>query len=177
MSLHRLCLVAALGLLSSSAIGGVCGDDKRKPGVAGHFVVLTARPNAPFFYYRLGDYVFLAEPATLLGQLENWSAGQPRAPASASALRSRILAALPLRANADLYAYILEDPDLWDVTRSLVVELIESEKAAVTDDGGNPLPRLYVEHDRRVQLARTDIRLGKPARSFLLIERLECIAD
>jgi hypothetical protein len=178
MSLRRLCLAAVLGLLSSSAIGGVCGDDKGTPGVAGHFVVLMARPKAPFFYYRLGDYVFLAEPSALLGQLDSWSAGQPKAPVlAASALRSRILSALPLRANTDLYGYSIEDPDLWTITRSLVIELIEAEKAAVIDDGGYALQRLYVEHDRRARSVRTDIRLGKPATAFRLIERVDCIAD
>ena len=179
MSPSRLCLVAVLGLLSSSAVGSVCGDDKGKPSLVGHFVVLATRPSSPFFYYRLDDdYVLLAEPTAVLGQLDKWSAEQPHAPpAQASALRSRILSALPLRANTDLYAYLLEDDTLWFAIRSLVVDLIEAEKVAVVDDGGNALQRLYVEHDRQARHARTDIRLDKPATSFRIIWRLECIAD
>jgi len=175
MALYRLCFVALLGLLSSSAAGSVCGDDRGNPDADGHFVVLTARPDAPFFYYRLGDYVLLAQPSALLAQLDKWSSGQLEPPASA--LRSVILSALPLRANADLYGYVLENPRLWFVTRSLAIELIEAGKAAVVDDAGNALQRLYVQHDRQHRVAETDIRLDKPATAFQLIRRVDCIVD
>ena len=176
MDLRRLTLVASLALFSSGAIGGVCGGGKAQPGKDGHFVTPSARPTAPYFYFRLGDYVFLAEPAAVLGQLDKWSVGTlPNSPASA--LRSRIVATLPLRANTDLYGNILEDPDFWFVTRALVIDLIEAQNGAVIDEGGTVVPHLYIEHDRQLRISSTHIRLDRPASASTLISRLDCIAD
>jgi hypothetical protein len=160
-----------LGMLLSSKAGAAGCD---ATGRVGHFVALAPRPAAPYFYYRLGDYVVVASPDVVKDEIQKWP---QHVDSSFSKLRDWILSALPLHDEADLYTGVLRDPDVWFSANSLIIDLIESGRVAVIGIGGDPLPRLYVEHEgKRNEYAGTAVRLEKSARAMTLLTRSECIS-
>lgn len=166
-------VVAVVFVLPTSAIGGNCGGLPGKPGISGHYISLSPPPSKPFFYYRLGDYVVLMQPTAVRQELNSWTTG--RASPDTLAFRSQVLASLPLRENLDLYRYTLQNQDFWYPTRSLVVNLIEAGKAAVSYTVvDQALQEVYVEHHRKEDLVATTIRLNESSQSPLLIWLVEC---
>src|SRR5882724_1752627 len=67
----------------------------------GRFVDLGPRPSAPFFYYRMQDYVMVAQADVVKSEMDRW----PTRPAESpwAKLHAWILSALPLQAETDLY--------------------------------------------------------------------------
>lgn len=164
-------------VLPSMATASVCGNANKTPGTTGRFISLPPRPPEPFFYYRLDDYVVLIRPDVLLKEFKARPAGPADPYPEAMALRRKITASIPLHENTDLYGYILQEPKFWAPTQWLLIHLLETNRAAVIDTGGNALQRLYVVHDRQKYWVGTTIQMDNSKNSFQLIRQLQCIAE
>lgn len=96
---------------------------------------------------------------------------------TAKGLLDHVTSDLPLRENRDLFGYILTDPSYWFQVNSMVIDLVAGGEASVTDLGGTPLSRIYVERTRQPRVSGATVRLGRKENSGQLLRRVDCIAD
>ena len=138
-------------------------------------VKLKTPPSPPFFYYRLDDgmsavIVTYDDLKPALERMEVYG-GQSDLKKK---LKSSLEKTVPLQANSDLYAYVFEDSGFWSLTRSLVIDLIETGKVAIVDPGGQGVSDVYVEH-RGEGGDFTFVRIGEDPNSPQLIWQVRCI--
>jgi len=137
-------------------------------------VKLKTPPNPPFFYYRLDDGILAVivtyddlKPA--LEKMEVYGLSDLK-----KRLKSSLEKIVPLKANSDLYAYVFEDSLYWSLTRSLVINLIDTGKVAIVDPGGHGVSDVYIEHSSGGG-DFTSVRISEDIHSRELIWQVQCV--
>ena len=113
---------------------------------------LLDRPAGPAFYFRLENFVVVVAPERLLHQLEKPTLTFH--PLHDARLRALVQADLPLREDADLFKYILKDPELYNRVYAVLSELLIGGNATVVDvfvePSGRPLREMRIYRYRKL---------------------------
>lgn len=170
-------------LAPAIAIAQVCGDSGVKPSTTVRSVVLRS-VQMPRFYYRADQFVVFVSVQALLGQIDK-DAAQIEKDTDPEAdivrryrdLGHRIERDSAKPGNKDLFVYVIDDEgDSYAPIEALIIHLIESGNAGVSDIGGIALGSVTVVRDRQPGADITEIFAGKKGENRIFWH-VNCVAD
>lgn len=126
----KQCLLLALCWFAFSA-EGACSSDTKTKNYPGRIVLLQKKHSDSFLYYRIGHYVIVVEPATLVRRLEKQAAR--REALSDRRLLGDIRGNMSRTGYRDLFAFVLKDPLYFLRIELLLADVLQHGEASVVD--------------------------------------------